>query len=77
LRQSLKDLIDETIIYQYSIPYDDKKINGIELCNCEDDCYDYSSDDDLVELIYNSILEYSFNEFANSNHKRNSHQSSS
>lgn len=63
LRESLKDLIDKTITYQYSIPHDEKEIDGINLCNCEDDCYNYSNDNDLVELIYNSIIEYSFNEF--------------
>lgn len=63
MRQSLKNLIDKTILYQYSIPNEEKKINGINLCNYEDDCYDYSSDDNLIELIYNSIIEYSFNEF--------------
>ena len=52
MRQSLKELIDSTIIYQYSIPHVDKKIDGIDLCNYEDDCYDYSSDENLVELIY-------------------------
>ena len=55
LRESLKELIDKTILYQYTIPYTEKE--------CEDDCYDYSNDNDLVELIYNSIIEYSFNEF--------------
>ncbi len=63
MRESLKDLIDKTILYKYSIPHDEKEIDGINLCNCEDDCYDYSNDNDLVELIYNSIIEYSFNEF--------------
>ena len=63
MRQSLKDLIDKTILYQYSIPHTKKGIDGINLCNYEDDCYDYSSDNDLIELIYNSIIEYSFNEF--------------
>ena len=63
MRQSLKDLIDKTIIFQYSIPHDNKKIDGINLCNYKDDCYDYSSNEDLVQLIYNSIIEYSFNEF--------------
>ncbi|MGM0641859.1 MAG: HamA C-terminal domain-containing protein [Thermotogota bacterium] len=56
-------MVDKTILYQYSIPHSRKKIDGINLCNYEDDCYDYSSDDDLIELIYNSIIEYSFNEF--------------
>lgn len=63
MRQSLKDLIDRTIIYKYSLPYSIHKIDSVNLSNYRDDCYDYSNDKDLVELIYNSIIEYSFNEF--------------
>jgi len=63
LRESLKNLIDKTIIYKYSLPNSTNKIESINLSTHEDDCYSYSNDDDLVELIYNSIIEYSFNEF--------------
>ena len=63
MRQSLKDLFSKTILYQYNIPHVAKKIDGIHLCNYEDYCFDYSHDDDLVKLIYNLIIEYSFNEF--------------
>lgn len=63
MRQSLKNLIDKTIIYKYSLPNSINKIESVNLSTHEDDCYDYSSDNDLVELIYNSIIEYSFNEF--------------
>ena len=63
MRQSLKNLINKTIIYKYSLPNSINKIESVNLSTHEDDCYDYSSDNDLVELIYNSIIEYSFNEF--------------
>lgn len=63
LRESLKALINKTIFYEYSLPNDAKEINRINLSNSYDDCYSYSNDDNLVELIYNSIVEYSFNEF--------------
>ncbi|HUH41635.1 MAG TPA: DUF1837 domain-containing protein [Sulfurimonas sp.] len=63
MRQSLKDLIDKTIIYKYSLPCSAHKIESVNLSNHNDDCYDYSNDDDLIELIYNSIIEYSFSEF--------------
>ncbi len=63
MRLSLKNLLNKTIFFKYSLPHSSKKIDGINLSNFEDDCYDYSSDHDLVELIYNSIIEYSFNEF--------------
>jgi hypothetical protein len=63
LRESLKNLIDKTIIYKYSLPNNTDKIDQVNLSNHKDDCYDYSNDNDLIELIYNSIIEYSFNEF--------------
>jgi len=63
LRESLKKLIDKTIIYKYSLPNNTDKIDPVNLSNHKDDCYDYSNDNDLIELIYNSIIEYSFNEF--------------
>lgn len=63
MRESLKKLIDKTIIYKYSLPNNTDKIDPVNLSNHKDDCYDYSNDNDLIELIYNSIIEYSFNEF--------------
>ena len=62
MRQLLKDLIDRTLFFEYSLPT--KKINTkINLSTHFDDCFSYSSDDDLSELIYQSILDYSYNEF--------------
>ena len=63
LRTSLQQLIDKTIIYKYSLPDSSKQVESIKLSNCKDDCYDYSNNSDLIEVIYNSIIEYSFNEF--------------
>lgn len=63
MRESLKNLIEKTIIYKYSLPNNTNKIDQVNLSNYKDDCYDYSNDNDLIELIYNSIIEYSFNEF--------------
>ncbi len=63
MRESLKKLIDKTIIYKYSLPNNTDKIDQVNLSNHKDDCYDYSNDNDLIKLIYNSIIEYSFNEF--------------
>ena len=63
MRESLKILLKKTIIFEYSLPHSAKKTDGVNLSNSDDNCYSYSNDDDLVELIYNSIIEYSFNEF--------------
>lgn len=63
MREKLKNLFDKTIIHQYTLPNSEKNIDGISLSNQKDDCFDYTNDNDLIELIYNSIIEYSFNEF--------------
>ena len=63
MRQSLRDLIDKTIIYKYNLP---DSITGTPktIYSTEDDkCYSILDKDSLVEIIYNSIVEYSFNEF--------------
>lgn len=62
MRETLKNLISETLFFEYSLPND--KINDkINLSTHSDDCFSYSSEKDLSELIYQSILDYSYNEF--------------
>jgi len=63
LRQSLKDLFDKTILFQYFIPHERKKIDGVNISNYQDFCFYSKSDNEIIDLIYNSIIEYSFNEF--------------
>jgi hypothetical protein len=62
MRKTLKNLISKTLFFKYSLP---NKIieKKIVLSNYNDDCFTYSSEKDLSELIYQSILDYSYNEF--------------
>lgn len=63
MRQSLIDLINKTIILKYSLP---EKGTGVlrSIFSTEDDmCYSATDDNSIAEIIYNSIIEYSFNEF--------------
>ena len=62
MREELKELIDKTICFKYSIPNEDMAYS-VNISTHYDDCFTYSSNDDLVELIYQSILDYSYNEF--------------
>jgi len=62
MRQILKDLISKTIFYEYSLPNPTIN-NSINISTDSDDCFSYSSDSELSELIYQSILDYSYNEF--------------
>lgn len=63
MRQSLIDLINMTIVFQYSLDEPIKKIDKTNLTTNKDDCYLSTNDSDLVEIIYNSIIEYACNEF--------------
>lgn len=63
MRQQLLDLINKTILYKYDLPHAPASIERTIFSNENDKCYLTSCKNDLVEVIYNSIIEYSFNEF--------------
>ncbi len=63
MREQLLALIDKSIIYKYDLP---NKTIGIDksIFSTENDrCFSSTSNSSLAEIIYNSIIEYSFNEF--------------
>lgn len=63
MRKELLDLISSSIVYKYDLPNNicgiDKSIFSTE----NDKCFWSASNESLAEIIYNSIVEYSFNEF--------------
>lgn len=63
MRKNLIDLIEKTIIYKYDLP--NNKIGALKtVFSTENDkCYTTQNKNDLEEIIYNAIIEYSFNEF--------------
>lgn len=63
MRECLRELLKKTLIKQYSLPNSDLKIERTCLSNIDDDAFLCASEDDLVCVIYNSIIDYSFNEF--------------
>lgn len=63
MRDSLKELIEKTIAFEYELPHIEKDIPRTIFSNHNDHCYTTTDDNALVEIIYNSIIEYSFNEF--------------
>lgn len=63
MRKSLENLIKKTLLFRYSLPNNDLDIDGVELSNVEDDCFSCTDESDLAEIIYNSVIEYSFNQF--------------
>lgn len=63
MRKNLVDLIDKTILYQYSLSCSTRKIDSTIFTTLKDDCYLSLDNVNLAEIIYNSIIEYSFDEF--------------
>ena len=63
MRNELLQLIKEAIVYQYDLPHSTKGIQKTIFSTDKDKCYLSENIDDIVKIIYNSIVEYSFNEF--------------
>lgn len=65
MRPSLLNLIKQTIIFEYKLPNNEKNIPKVDVSTNPDLCYSVSVEDveSIKNIIYNSIIEYSFNEF--------------
>jgi hypothetical protein len=63
MRKKLYDLITDSIVYRYDLPNHHLGIERSIFSNVDDKCFASISNDSLSEIIYNSIVEYSFNEF--------------
>lgn len=63
MRENLLDLIEKTIIYKYDLPNNATGILSTIFSTENDKCYTVEDRNNLSEIIYNSIIEYSFNEF--------------
>ena len=60
MRKTLIDLFSNTVIYQYSLPDNDRNIDKTLYSTDSDSCYKVRDNDSFINLIYNSIIEYSF-----------------
>jgi len=63
MRKSLESLIRKTIVHKYSLPNQQLNIDRTLFSTCDDNCFTVLNDTDLSEIIYNSVIEYAFNEF--------------
>jgi hypothetical protein len=63
MRKSLYDLVKSTIIFKYDLPNLNKSIPRTLFSTENDKCYKVLDEEALVKIIYNSIIDYSFNEF--------------
>lgn len=63
MRDSLIELIKKTIFFEYHLPNMEKSIQKIKFSTDYDKCFSSENMESLKEVIYNLIVEYSFNEF--------------
>jgi len=63
VRSSLRHLLDDTLLLRYSLPAKEAGLEAIGISTLEDDAFQCVCDTSLSNIIYNSIIEYSFNEF--------------
>ena len=63
MRSELLQLITKAIVFQYDLPNSEKGIQKTIFSTDNDKCYLSENMNDIVSIIYNSIVEYSFNEF--------------
>lgn len=63
MREKLLTLISDSILYKYDLPNIDLKIERSMFSTENDKCYSSVSNENISMIIYNSIVEYSFNEF--------------
>lgn len=63
MRESLRNLINQTITFEYSLPNKEKGVPKVVISTDKDQCYSVNDLESLKEIIYNSIIDYSFNEF--------------
>jgi hypothetical protein len=63
LRKPLVELLSKTIILNYTLPHTVKGIDLVRLSEHDDYCFECTNENKLPEIIYNLILEYSFNEY--------------
>lgn len=66
MRQSLRNLLQKTIIMQYNLPYtkDDMQIPRAHISSGNDTCLMQIGDNgDIAKLIYNGIVEYAYNDY--------------
>lgn len=63
MRKELLDLISSSILYKYDLPNAEIGIDKSVFSTENDRCFSSVSNESLAEIIYNSIIEYSFNEF--------------
>ena len=62
MRKALKELVENTVVLEYELPHSSKAIEKATYSTRNDHCCSTAGDTAVAEIIYNSIVEYAFNE---------------
>lgn len=63
MRESLKNLVNNAVCLEYTLPNSEKNINKSDFSAREDFCFRNEDFNDIAKIIYNGIVEYAVNEF--------------
>ena len=63
MRESLKNLVNNAVCLEYTLPNSEKNIDKSALYTRDDFCFKNENFEDVAKIIYNGIVEYALNEF--------------
>lgn len=63
MRESLKNLVNNAVCLEYTLPNSEKNIDKSAFSTREDFCFKSENFEDIAKIIYNGIVEYALNEF--------------
>ena len=63
MREVVKELIEQSIFFEYKLPNENKNIESSKYSNYKDFCFSNDKYEKISELIYNSIIDYANNEY--------------
>lgn len=63
MREVVKELIEQSIFFEYKLPNKVKNIESSKYSNANDICFSNDKYEKISELIYNSIIDYANNEY--------------
>lgn len=63
MRENLKNLVNNAVCLEYTLPNSAKNIAKSDFSTREDFCFKNENFEDIAKIIYNGIVEYALNEF--------------
>ena len=74
MREVVKELIEQSILFEYKLPNENKNIESSKYSNYKDFCFSNDKYEKISELIYNSIIDYANNEYEKDETELNNEQ---